>query len=101
MRGTVAKRHGHRGASQKTCQQRSERLRGLGVAPTVRGDELGLEQQLTGACQAHGGGRRCQHLGCPKAAAGGGTQHCIAHGGGKRCQEEGCTKSALGDTGAF
>ena len=48
MRGTVAKRHRHRGASQKTCQQRSERLRGLGVAPTVRGDELGLEQQLRG-----------------------------------------------------
>jgi hypothetical protein len=47
----------------------------------------------TGACKAHGGGRRCQHLGCPKAAAGGGTQHCKAHGGGKRCQQEDCSKS--------
>jgi Rieske Fe-S protein len=36
---------------------------------------------------------RCQHAGCPKAAATGGTPHCIAHGGGKRCQQEGCFKA--------
>jgi hypothetical protein len=47
----------------------------------------------TGACIAHGGGRRCQHLGCPKGAATGGTQHCQAHGGGKRCQKQGCSKA--------
>ena len=41
-------------------------------------------------CKAHGGGRRCQHLGCSKPAATGGTPHCKAHGGGKRCELEGC-----------
>ena len=45
-------------------------------------------------CKAHGGGRRCQHKGCSKAAAGGGTMHCVAHGGGRRCQYEGCLSSA-------
>jgi hypothetical protein len=50
-------------------------------------------------CKAHGGGRRCQHEGCTKSAADGGTLHCKVHGGGKRCQHEGCTKSARGDTG--
>jgi hypothetical protein len=29
------------------------------------------------------------------------TGACKAHGGGRRCQEEGCLKSARGDTGAF
>jgi hypothetical protein len=43
---------------------------------------------------APGGGRRCQQVGCTKAAAGGGTLRCKAHGGGRRCQEEGCSKSA-------
>jgi hypothetical protein len=43
-------------------------------------------------CKVHGGGRRCQHLGCPKAAVGGGTPHCQARGGGRRCQHEGCSK---------
>jgi hypothetical protein len=56
----------------------------------------------TGFCSAHGGGRRCQHEGCLKAAVtggtphckaqGGGTQHCQAHRGGRRCQQEGCSK---------
>jgi hypothetical protein len=50
-------------------------------------------------CVLHGGGKRCQHDGCLKSAAGGGTLHCKAHGGGKHCQEEGCTTSAQGDTG--
>jgi hypothetical protein len=35
-------------------------------------------------------------LGCPKAAASGGTPHCKAHGGGRRCQHEGCSNSAVG-----
>jgi hypothetical protein len=34
----------------------------------------------TGHCKAHGGGKRCQHEGCPKSAVGGDTLHCIAHG---------------------
>ena len=42
----------------------------------------------------HGGGRRCQHEGCLKAAQPGGTPHCRAHGGGRRCKEEDCTKGA-------
>ena len=46
--------------------------------------------QDTDFCKAHGGGRRCQHKGCPKAAQSGGTPHCMAHGGGKRCQKEHC-----------
>jgi hypothetical protein len=50
-------------------------------------------ESITGACTAHGGGRRCQHLGCPKAAVSCGTQHCQAHGGGKRCQQDGCSKA--------
>jgi hypothetical protein len=29
------------------------------------------------------------------------TGACTAHGGGRRCQEEGCLKSARGDTGAL
>ncbi len=41
---------------------------------------------------------RDRHVGGPKAAATGGTQHCKAHGGGKRCQQEGCTKSAQSST---
>ena len=45
-------------------------------------------------CKAHGGGKRCQHEGCSKAARPG-TPHCAAHGGGKRCQTEDCIKSAL------
>jgi hypothetical protein len=55
------------------------------------------EFSATGACKAHGGGKRCQQAGCLTAAQGG-KQHCHAHGGGRRCQEEGCTKSARGDT---
>ena len=34
---------------------------------------------------AHGGGKRCQHPNCDKAARGA-TDFCQAHGGGKRCQ---------------
>jgi hypothetical protein len=49
----------------------------------------------TGACTAHGGGKRCQLAGCPKAAVSGGTGACIAHGGGPRCQGQGCNKPAL------
>jgi hypothetical protein len=37
----------------------------------------------TGACAAHVGGRRYQHLGCLKGAASGETSACIAHGGGR------------------
>jgi hypothetical protein len=46
---------------------------------------------ITGACIAHGGGRRCQHDGCLKSALGD-TEHCVAHGGGRRCQKEGCPR---------
>ena len=54
-------------------------------------------QSGTHHCKAHGGGKRCQTMDCPKSAAGN-TQYCIAHGGGKRCQHTGCTKSAQGNT---
>ena len=49
---------------------------------------------------AHGGGKRCQHEGCSKAAAVGGTQRCSAHGGGKRCQKPGCTKAVAQTPGS-
>lgn len=42
-----------------------------------------------------GGGKRCQHPGCPKGAEGK-TDYCISHGGGVRCSFEGCQKSARG-----
>jgi hypothetical protein len=51
-------------------------------------------------CAAHGGGRRCQHEGCPKPAATGGTLHCQAHGGGRRCQQEGCSKAVARGPGS-
>lgn len=41
-------------------------------------------------CNAHDGGRRCQHECCLKSAVDGGTPHSKAHGGGKRCQKEHC-----------
>ncbi|KAF8760517.1 hypothetical protein HU200_010142 [Digitaria exilis] len=47
---------------------------------------------------AHGGGRRCEHLGCTKSAEGR-TDFCIAHGGGRRCSNEGCKKAARGKSG--
>jgi hypothetical protein len=59
-----------------------------------RKDCLLLAVGGTQHCKAHGGGKRCKHEGCAKAAATGGTQHCVAHGGGRRCQQEGCTKGA-------
>jgi hypothetical protein len=51
----------------------------------------------TGYCITHGGGKRCQQVGCSKSARGD-TQHCVTHGGGRRCQHEGCPKGAEGDT---
>ncbi|KAF1316751.1 hypothetical protein FI667_g15241, partial [Globisporangium splendens] len=45
-----------------------------------------------GFCKAHGGGKRCNQLGCMLSDQGGG--FCIRHGGGKRCEVEGCLKSA-------
>jgi hypothetical protein len=48
-------------------------------------------------CVAHGGGARCEELGCGKSAVGS-TAHCAAHGGGARCEELGCSKSAVGST---
>jgi hypothetical protein len=60
-------------------------------------EQEGCSKQVQGGgtpcCIGHGGGRRCQQLGCPKSAVRG-TPHCIAHGGGKRCEREGCSKSA-------
>ena len=50
-------------------------------------------------CIAHGGGKRCQHEGCPKSASfAGGTQQCRAHGGGRRCQTANCIKGAESNT---
>jgi hypothetical protein len=51
-------------------------------------------------CVAHGGGKRCKHVGCTKMAQVGGTPHCINHGGGKRCHHHGCSKSAISGTGS-
>ncbi|KAL1551976.1 hypothetical protein AAHA92_12832 [Salvia divinorum] len=48
--------------------------------------------------QAHGGGRRCEFLGCTKSAEGR-TDFCIAHGGGRRCSHEGCSRAARGKSG--
>jgi hypothetical protein len=56
---------------------------------------------ITPHCKAHGGGRRCQHEGCSKGAATGGTPHCIAHGGGRRCEREGCSKSVARAPGSL
>jgi hypothetical protein len=52
-----------------------------------------------GLCQAHGGGKRCQHAGgCGKSAQSS-TSYCKAHGGGKRCQHAGgCGTSAVSPT---
>ena len=46
-------------------------------------------------CVAHGGGQRCQHPDCEKAAVPGNglAGRCVAHGGGQRCQHPGCEKS--------
>jgi hypothetical protein len=57
-----------------------------------------LAQDGTPNCISHGGGRRCLHEGCSKAAARGGPEFCKAHGGGRRCLHEGCYKSAQGGT---
>jgi hypothetical protein len=54
----------------------------------LRQREAGCRSGDTEHCVSHGGGRRCQHAGCPKAAQTGGTPHCQAHGGGRRCQQE-------------
>ncbi len=61
-----------------------------------RCQELGCDKgaKVGGRCGAHGGGMRCQELGCDKGAQRGG--RCRAHGGGPRCQELGCDKGALG-----
>ncbi|EYU23400.1 hypothetical protein MIMGU_mgv1a004206mg [Erythranthe guttata] len=52
----------------------------------------------TAFCKAHGGGRRCEFLGCTKSAEGR-TDFCIAHGGGRRCSYETCTRAARGKSG--
>ena len=58
-------------------------------------------------CIAHGGGYRCQAVGCLKASACHGVglaqSFCIKHGGGYRCDyqgpgEEPCIRSAIGKT---
>ena len=49
-----------------------------------------------GSYRRHGGGRRCQHVGCLKSARPGGTPYCRSHGGGKRWNKEDCTKAAQG-----
>lgn len=48
-------------------------------------------------CAAHGGGRRCTHPDCKKAAVGG-SFFCTSHGGGKKCSIPGCEKSAQSPT---
>ena len=40
----------------------------------------------TNKCFAHGGGKKCNELGCHSSAQGK-TDKCVAHGGGKRCNE--------------
>ncbi|CAK9022538.1 Probable WRKY transcription factor 19 (WRKY DNA-binding protein 19), partial [Durusdinium trenchii] len=49
-----------------------------------------------GYCVSHGGGRRCEFVGCMKSAPGK-SPFCAGHGGkrGKGCAEEGCEKGAL------
>jgi hypothetical protein len=36
-------------------------------------------------------------VGCPKGAVSGGTLHCQAHGGGRHCQHAGCSKAVALD----
>jgi len=56
-----------------------------------------LSQGSCGKCTTHGGGRRCDKLGCDKLSRKGG--RCIAHGGGVRCTELGCNNSSQGRNG--
>jgi hypothetical protein len=49
--------------------------------PTVRPRPSAVDHlDRTLHCRAHGGGRRCQHEGCPKAAESGGTPNCAGAG---------------------
>ena len=53
-----------------------------------------------GLCSKHGGGKRCLHTECKKAAVSGGQQMCFAHGGGKFCLVENCeSRAAKGGSG--
>ncbi|GKA96954.1 hypothetical protein Tco_0824848 [Tanacetum coccineum] len=75
----------------------SKKCKFEGCTKGARG-ATGAESRTT-YCKAHGGGSRCQYLGCTKSAEGR-TKHCIAHGGGRRCgHESGCTKAARGKSG--
>jgi len=55
--------------------------------------------QPGGKCKAHGGGKRCEHPGCDKAAQGASSSRCFSHGGGRKCNEDGCEKKAQGASG--
>jgi hypothetical protein len=44
------------------------------------------------------GRRPCEEEGCSKWGKGS-TRYCKAHGGGKRCQHEGCIKAAATEGG--
>jgi hypothetical protein len=43
-------------------------------------------------CRSHGGGRRCQHVGCSRSAQSR-SVFCWAHSGGQRCEVAGCRRS--------
>jgi hypothetical protein len=47
-------------------------------------------------CLKHGGGYRCQYVGCSRSAYS--TKYCSKHGGGPRCQSPGCTKGAISNS---
>jgi hypothetical protein len=73
------------GRKQFCCARRRQALQEEGCTKHDQG---------RGYCKAHGGGRRCKHEGCPKAARPGSTQHRQAHGGGKHCQRDDCFEIA-------
>lgn len=60
-------------------------------------DQCSNFAQKGGKCFQHGGGKRCEFVGCRKSSAGRGDKRfCITHGGGLRCTEPGCTKAMQG-----
>jgi hypothetical protein len=85
MRGTVVKRHRRRAGRQPEDVPPASSSVASG---SVAVEPLQLLQRA-------GGGRRCQHEGCVKAAVTDGTLHCVAHGGGRRCASTRAAPSRL------
>ncbi|XP_024979048.1 probable WRKY transcription factor 19 [Cynara cardunculus var. scolymus] len=77
----------------------SSRLGWVSGSCNIHNNGVAVGLSRAAYCKAHGGGRRCHHLGCMKSADGQ-TEHCIAHGGGRHCSyPTGCSKAARGKSG--